>query len=62
MNKQRSSDRRSQEEARRAGDYPKNHLSAIFQAATLSDSDGVVVSTIVATVDVHKACTQTELY
>ena len=39
------------EEARRARDCPKKHLSAIFQAATLLDSDDVVASAIVATMD-----------
>ena len=49
-------DDRAIEEARRARYCPENHLSVIFQVATLSDSDGVVASTIVATM--NKPCPQ----
>ena len=36
------------------GETRENYLSSIFQTATLSDSDDIVASTIVATVDVDK--------
>ena len=40
--------------ARRAVGYLENHPSAIFQAATLSDSDDMVESTTMATMDIDK--------
>ena len=42
--------------SQRARYCPEDHFSAFFQIATLSDSDGVVASTIVATM--NKPCPQ----
>ena len=41
-------------EGGRTGGYHMSHLSAIFQADTLLESDDVVVSTVMATVDAEK--------